>query len=336
LGSIFAFLRKHPILCLLLLTPGIPEYLGGSSPISAIVLNPGQFIFQLVANLGLYGTGVLLIREAMVRWQKGWASVLLLGGAYGILEEGVALSTLFYSKAAPVGAYGYFGHWLGVNWIWAAAIVPFHAVFSVSIPILLLSLALPSTRGKRLLSRRGVRSVFVLLVLDVSGLFLIVYYWEHFWMGFPVLVGSLIMISLLVYLARRITHSGRLARSGQPKKKPRTMALLGLAFFPAVLVTESFGKALSGSPVLVFCLTIAVQGLFLFYLLRVIGSSENTPQIIAFTFGLITPIAGIGLISEIAFPLVLVGDAAFVLFFRMLWRRYRIPSTPALSTQIPA
>jgi len=71
-----------------LLSPGIPEYISGSSPTSAIVLNPPMFGFQLVANLGLYGPGVLLVREAMVRWNKGWATVLLLGAAYGILEEG--------------------------------------------------------------------------------------------------------------------------------------------------------------------------------------------------------------------------------------------------------
>ena len=173
----------------------------------------------------------------------------------------------------------------------------------------------------------------MILVIDVSILFLVVYYGEHFWMGFPVLLGSLVTISVLVYSAHRIPYSGRLARSDRPTRRPRTMALLGIAFFPAVLVTESFGKALSNSPLLVFCLALLLQGLFLFYLLRVVGSSGNAPQIIAFTFGLIIPIAAIGLISSITFPLALVGDAAFALFFRMLWRRYRVSTTPAVPTE---
>ena len=168
---VIEFLRRHPVVCLLLLSPGIPEYISGSSPTSAIVLNPLMFGFQLVANLGLYGPGVLLVREATVRWKKGWATVLLLGAAYGILEEGVALSTLFNPDASPVGKLGTYGHWLGVNWVWVAGIIPVHMIFSISLPILLLGLAVPRTRGESLLSRRGVRVVSVVLAVDVAFLY---------------------------------------------------------------------------------------------------------------------------------------------------------------------
>ncbi|TLY00676.1 MAG: hypothetical protein E6K95_08175, partial [Thaumarchaeota archaeon] len=65
----FGYLRRHPVLFLLLLSPGIAEYLSGSSPVAALVINPGQFVFQIVANAGLYGPGVLLVREATVRWR---------------------------------------------------------------------------------------------------------------------------------------------------------------------------------------------------------------------------------------------------------------------------
>src|SRR5579864_1868561 len=97
------YLKSHPLLFLLLLTPGIPEYLSASSQLTLLVLFPPVFFLFLAANLGLYGSGVLLAREAMIRWKKGWASVFLLGVAYGIVEEGLDLWTLFYSKAGPVG-----------------------------------------------------------------------------------------------------------------------------------------------------------------------------------------------------------------------------------------
>ncbi|MDG6925513.1 MAG: hypothetical protein JRN09_03075 [Nitrososphaerota archaeon] len=71
LRSLLDLLKAHPVICLLLLIPGIPEYLSSSSPLEMVVLNPGQFLFQLAANLGLYGPGVLLVREAAVRWNKG-------------------------------------------------------------------------------------------------------------------------------------------------------------------------------------------------------------------------------------------------------------------------
>jgi len=136
--GIAGFFRAHPILLLLLFSPGIPEYLSGSSALNAIILNPVWFVLGIVANLGLYGPGVMLIREAKVRWHKGWGTVLLLGAAYGILEEGIALSTLFNPAAGPVGQLGYYGHWFGVNWIWMGGILTVHMLFSISIPILLL------------------------------------------------------------------------------------------------------------------------------------------------------------------------------------------------------
>ena len=102
-ARIAAYLKAHPVIALLALTPGIPEYLSSSSPLNAVIFNPPQFAFQLLANLGLYGSGALLIHDARIRWKKGWASVLLLGSAYGILEEGVALSTLFDPKQGPWG-----------------------------------------------------------------------------------------------------------------------------------------------------------------------------------------------------------------------------------------
>ena len=180
-----SYLRAHPILCLLLLTPGIPEYLSSSSSLNSIILNPFLFLFQIFGNLGLYVPGALLIREAMIRWKKGWCSVLLLGAAYGILEEGIALSTLFDPKAGPVGVLGYFGHWLGVSCVWAAGVVPVHMIFSISVPILLLGLALPGTRGKSLVSRRGLTVAFVILAADVLTLILVINRFSNFWMGWP-------------------------------------------------------------------------------------------------------------------------------------------------------
>ncbi|MGD0637564.1 MAG: hypothetical protein ABSA72_05955 [Nitrososphaerales archaeon] len=330
LKNVFAFLRRHPILCLLLLTPGIPEYLSSSSPLYAIVLNPAQFVFQLTANLGLYGPGVLLIREAMIRWNKGWATALLLGAAYGILEEGVALSTLFDPKASPVGQLGYFGHWAGVSWIWSATIIPVHMLFSISIPILLLGLAMPSTRGKSLLSTRGIKAVLVILVADVASLMLLITLGEHFWMGDTVFVASLAAIAFIVWLARRVPSGVPLARTSSPRVSPRRMAVLGIVFYPSTLLVSGIGMSEGAPALLVLLLVILVQGLFLVYVLRVAGASENEPQLIALCFGLIVPIAAIGLIATIAVPAALVGDVVLVLFFRMLWRRYRVgPEVPA-------
>src|SRR5256886_5841123 len=100
-SKLVRILKSHPLLFLLLLTPGIPEYLSASSQLTLLVISPLIFFGLLAANLGLYGSGVILIREAMIRWKKGWASVFLLADAYGMAKEGIGLGTLSNPLAQP-------------------------------------------------------------------------------------------------------------------------------------------------------------------------------------------------------------------------------------------
>ena len=123
------------------------------SQLTLLVISPPLFFGLLLANLGLYGSGVILIREAMIRWKKGWASVFLLGVAYGIVEEGLALWTLFNPLAQPVGVLGFYGHWLGVNWVWTVGLLIFHSVYSIGLPIFLFGLVFPEMKSKSLVSR---------------------------------------------------------------------------------------------------------------------------------------------------------------------------------------
>jgi hypothetical protein len=315
------FLSSHPVLLLLFLTPGIPEYISSSSPLNAVILSPAQFIFQVAANLGLYGCGALLIHDARVRWGKGWASVLLMGAAYGILEEGVALSTLFNPKAGPVGSLGTYGHWLGVNWVWAAGIVPFHAIFSIVIPILLLGLALPETRARPLLTPRGTITAISLLSLDVVSLMLLIVYGSGYWMGWPILVLSMAAMGLLVLAARRASPQP-FSRSSIPSgASNRNLALVGLSFFPAVILLQGLGQG-AGLPAAVdFILVLLGQSLYLAYLVR--SNRLHAPAAeLALVIGLIVPIAILGVIAELALPFTLLADAALLLFFRGLWRAY--------------
>ena len=324
LQRFLSFLRSHPKVCLLLLTPGIPEYISSSSPIANLFLNPGAFAFELVANLGLYGSGVILIREAAVRWRRGWTSILLLGVAYGILEEGVALSTLFNPKAGPVGELGYFGHWAGVSWVWLAEILPVHMIFSISIPILLLGVALPYTGGRSLVSRRGIALSLAVLSADVVALLLVTVRYEGFWMGYAVLFGSSMAICILALLAR-LWPAGRVARTEFPQRRPRTFAILGAAFFPSVLLTGSLAEYFRVPPIIAFIAVVVLQLAFLVSVLRIAGSHNNAPHLVALCLGLILPVAAIGLLGTIRFPVVLAADLVMGLFFLRLWSRYHVP-----------
>jgi hypothetical protein len=285
-----------------------------------------MFLFQIVANFGLYGPGVLLVREAMVRWKKGWASVLLLGAAYGLLEEGIALSTLFDPNANPVGKFGSYGHWLGVNWVWVAGILPVHMLFSISLPIVLLGLAVPRTNGQSLLSRRAICIVSVVLGLDVMLLFVFVSKVTGFWMGWSVFASSLAAMAFLVLAARRVPASVLRATSDLPRRGPRVSFLAGALFYTAVLLAESLGMGAGLPAAADFAVVVALQAAYLIAALRFLGSMENERNLLAFAAGLVVPIAAIGLISEASLPLTLLPALAFVLFLGRLWREY--PPTP--------
>ncbi|HVP23510.1 MAG TPA: hypothetical protein VMS77_06315 [Conexivisphaerales archaeon] len=320
--GLVSFLKGHPVLCLFLLTPGIPEYLTSSSPLNAVLLNPGQFMFQVLANGALYLPGALLVREAMIRWKKGWATVLLLGAAYGILEEGVALSTLFDSKANPVGNLGFYGHWLGVSWVWTAGILLVHMIYSIALPIMLLSLALPETRGRSFLTGRGLVLTFGVLGMDVTFLCALITFGVHFWMGWPVFFGSWVAIGVLILVARKAPASLISPSEGPPKVGRIKAFLMGLAFFLVILFTEQFPMALSWPPALAVAAMCFLEGVLLTGVLRSLGTIENERALVALFLGIISPICVFGVLAELPLPFTLFGDALAMWFAQRLWAEY--------------
>jgi hypothetical protein len=336
-GRAKAFLGAHPILCLALLTPGIPEYLSGSSSPVGLLISPFAFGIFLLANLGLYLAGVLLIREARVRWHLGWASVLTLGVAYGIAEEGLALDTLFDLHAAPVSAASAF-HFVGVNWGWTSQILVFHALYSVALPILLLELALPELRGRRLLTSRGLRWTLAayLATIGVAGTILARYL---YWMGFPVLVGSLLAIAGLILLARALPEDAIRPHPGSIKESPTWFFLLGLATFPALILVPAV-LAYTGIPGFLF--VIIAPGLataLLAVLVRNLGTWRSAPGAVAFAAGAVLPVMGFGFVYALRYPLglplVAVVDAVAVLFFWKLYHRYADARAGSLRAPVP-
>jgi len=102
----------------------------------------------------------LLIREASVRWRKGWGAVLLLGGAYAVGEEGFAAKTMINPNSPIIGNQQY-SHWIGINWVPLVALTIFHAAFSITVPILLVDLIYSETKGRRLLGNLGMGTTIV-------------------------------------------------------------------------------------------------------------------------------------------------------------------------------
>ncbi|MCJ7513604.1 MAG: hypothetical protein MUO23_11620 [Anaerolineales bacterium] len=169
---------RHPALLLYFLSPIVAELLSGSAP-PAEFFNPFTFILLTA----FYGSAALVVRELTFRWRKGWPTVLILGLAYGIVEEGLAVKSFFDPAWIDLGPLGVYGRWAGVNWVWSAGLTLYHAVFSIAIPILLTCLIFPDWVDRPWLSRRTFRlwSVVLALVVLFCNLFLTAYRppWTH-------------------------------------------------------------------------------------------------------------------------------------------------------------
>lgn len=123
-----------------------------------ILLHP----YSVPFNVLFYGAFDLLAREVIVRRRAGLASIMLLGAAYGFINEGVAAGTWYVVH--PQG-YIFIG---GVDWVWALALTLFHAIVSVVTPIAFIEVLFPSIHGQPLLRRRGIVICAVLLLACVS------------------------------------------------------------------------------------------------------------------------------------------------------------------------
>ncbi|MBI5960811.1 MAG: hypothetical protein HY866_18885 [Chloroflexi bacterium] len=143
---------RRAVIALWILAPLSGEMMSGSTtPLEW--LNPVSWIM-----LGfLYGSGALLVREFVRRWNKGWPSILLLGLAYGIYEEGIVVRSFFDPAWGDLDILAWYGRWLGVNWVWTICLTLFHAVVSITIPILLVELIYPDQRKTLWLTRRGMK-----------------------------------------------------------------------------------------------------------------------------------------------------------------------------------
>lgn len=306
---------RNPLLLLLVLTPGIPEYLTGSSSATLLFVSPLSFALFFALNAALYTPGALLIREAAVRWGKGWGTILLLGGAYGILEEGLTVHTFFQTSGNPVGILGAYGHLWGVNWFWALGLSAFHAVYSIALPILLLGLVYPATKGRSLVGSRGLVVAAVVLLTDVVVLGAIVPSRP----SAPLAIVFLAIIGLLIALAYRLPSDLLSPRPGRTIGSLATFGWLGAAWFPLWILTGSFLPH-TGVPALADgAILVAGELALLAVLVQRLRADDAERAELTFATGLVAVLVPWGILLVVATnPVAIALDAA------MLYALYRL------------
>ncbi|MEJ5252100.1 MAG: hypothetical protein HPY54_09205 [Chthonomonadetes bacterium] len=188
-------LRVPAWLTLWLLAPVLGELFSGSSPPKEF-FKPGAFLMLGV----LYGGGALLAREYTLLWRKDWRSLLLLGMAYAIAEEGLMCKSFFNPHWQDVGKLGEYGRWAGVNWIWTYYLTLYHTFYSIGASVVLAEILHHRQREQLWLKPWARRLFLVLFLLDI-------------WVGFrffpyhPSLLSIGIaggLIALLTWLAKSL------------------------------------------------------------------------------------------------------------------------------------
>jgi 8-oxo-dGTP pyrophosphatase MutT (NUDIX family) len=211
-----------PALVLFFLAPAVGELLSGSSP-------PAEYFQPLTFLLlsALYGSGAVMARELTFRWGKGWPSLVALGAAYGILEEGLAVKSFFDPGWVDLGPLGVYGRWAGVNWVWSLELTVYHAVFSITVPVVLTGLLFPDRRAQRWTGRHALWWFYGLIaavtLLCYSAL-------TPYRPPTSLYVAAFLAAAGLVALARRLPRGGPWW-GGAPGPEPRPV---GARWFAAV------------------------------------------------------------------------------------------------------
>lgn len=239
--------KLSPPLVLFILAPAIGELLSGSSP-PLEFFNP--IVFLLLASL--YGSGAIVMRELKIRWKKDFRSLLLLGAAYGILEEGLMVKSFFDPKWMDLGVLGVYGRWMEVNWVWVEMLIIYHAVFSITIPIVLVELAYPERKDTSWVGKHALAGfVTLLIIVTALGYFFLTPY-------FPPLLHYIIAISvmfLFIYIAYKIPLKKQ-AEEDKKSGNPRTLWITGLASTSAFFLLFWAGPNFISNPIILMLLGI--------------------------------------------------------------------------------
>jgi len=308
------------IIFLLLLAPILGELVSGASP-PFVFFNPTMFLIFVV----LYGCGVLLIREAKVRWKLQW-SVIFLAIAYAIIEEGLMMQTFFNPGFATMGALSQYGMYLGVQWVGTISVTIFHATISTLIPIAMVGLLWPKYKDKPLLKKKGLAFCFIgILLVTIAGIVLN-FIGQGLLQEIPyspnilLLFLTFLVMILFIWLAYKFKESRVL--SNKKLLSPFVFGIIGFLYMLINLFT-SLIPAQIGIPAIitVFMQFIFVIMIFLFVFYQIYNKNITKRHIVALIFGSVLLFIVISPINELwgKFGMSIVGIISLILL--IIWRK---------------
>ncbi|HTZ23135.1 MAG TPA: hypothetical protein VMC83_03995 [Streptosporangiaceae bacterium] len=321
--------RAWPVVFLLLLAPLVAEVLWGTTTVTESA--------GYIAQIGLYGGGAVLIREVSCRWGGGWPSILLLGAAYGAIEEGLLEPTWFTPQlqAHPYGVA------LGVFWTYAAFNLGYHAVFSIAIPVFLTELAFPAWRGRPWLGRTGVRVVGAVYAVNAAGIGLLWYaYLQKSAFHVPARLhpaqqaATVALVIALIIMARHTARARTFTPTGPPPPAAGWLAVaaaLGAAAWFGLLLASGSQRQLHWLPLPVPIAIAAAEVGLAAWLLRRWSARTDMHVLSACAGALVVQMAaGFG-VTGLTGPVNIIGKAILNVLAGCLlaWAAWRLQSRSA-------
>lgn len=228
-----------PAVGLFFLSPVVGELLLGATSVDMLWLLPMQAL--------LYGGGCLLIRETVRRARRGWCSILLLGAAYALVEEGLLDQMLFnghYSGNYDMVSVTHVPV-LGIGGYGLLSVLAVHAVWSITVPIALVEALVPDRAREPWLGPAGLSVTVALFALGAVITGWGSYDDSHFMAPWPRLAGTAATVVLLGAVAFRVRRPvpGRATRGAPRPLLASTVAFLLTSGFMLVLQPSWWGVA---------------------------------------------------------------------------------------------
>lgn len=311
---------KHYVsaVCLAVASPMIAELLSSSTP-------PLQFFVWWVFALFvcLYGISCLLIRELTVRWGTGWTGIIVLGAAFGILDEGI-LTRAFFDPAWPsLGPLAGHGRWFGINVIWTIDAILFHSLVGMAVPIQLIHVLFPRSAGQPWLKRWQLWTLATLLGLTV----LVFLKAGNKYPVHPFYLAGCVAAMAFLFVLARFAGVEPARRLSAAYRDSRRFFFLGFGVYTAIFVQMYLLPPLLHMPVLTLTALLAI----IFFADRLVrrwtgnGERWSAQQQFALVAGLLTCMSITGGLQDVnpwrspptvGMSLVGVGCIAFLLLVR--------------------
>ena len=296
--------RIAPALVLVFLAPFVGEVLLGNTPLRLI----GAYLLVLP----MYGFGALFIRELSRRTGQGWPTILILGVAYGVVEEGLADMSLFNPNFLGQHLLSY-GNLFGIGWPWWFFVLTLHAVWSIGVSIALAEALFARHGPYPWLGRKGlvvsgvVFGLGVVLVHFVGG--------EGYKLSAGELVLSLVLVAVLTAVAFLLPRR-RVTQPAGPQQAPSPWVAGGTAF----VLTGAFMSVTRLAYTLKLSAVVLILVYFLLYGLAVLAVWRwsrrigwNAEHRFALAAGALLTYAWYGFVQAPHDALDLVGQAIFAL-----------------------